>query len=471
MRSLHIHGKQNSILIFCFLVLSILATACGGLEAPIPGAFTVGETFKDFYHRAGGRDILGPALSVSFLSGSIEYQYVSAGLMYYDPSQAPAQQFGFYPLAVDYWNISSMPDPPPSESSTPYLNGHPIWEDAWLLYNRLGSNVVGLPLTGVITNYEKQRYEQYCEGLGFYRDFSAPPAEIHLMPYGEWVCQSNCTYFFGDAAAPQPMVDRPTSEIERIFLDYAERPGYAFTGVPISTPQVALDGNVEMAFENVIMFFNPQSPYPVYLRPLPVWLGIAQEAPVFSLSLDWLDFREVQDGLGYDVPVFLHDFIIAHGGFELAGEPLTHYRTLADGGYYQCFTNLCLEYHPSAPTSLRVRATPLGAQFASQGSPLRVFVTLKDTNFPANQPVTLEIYALQNGNILKGIMFELLLTLPVGNPQNYFVSPDNDDGVSSVTIAPLDLPQGSRVSYQACAVGLVGEQECATGSFTIWGGQ
>ena len=58
-----------------------------------------------------GRDLLGPALSVPFVSGNIEYQYVSAGLMYYDPSQAPAQQFGFYPLAVEYWNINSIPGP------------------------------------------------------------------------------------------------------------------------------------------------------------------------------------------------------------------------------------------------------------------------------------------------------------------------------------------------------------------------
>jgi hypothetical protein len=132
---------------------------------------------------------------------------------------------------------------------------------------------------------------------------------------------------------------------------------------------------------------------------------------------------------------------------------------------------MCLEYHPSAPISLRVRATPLGIQFANQGSPLRVFVTLTDTNFPANQPVTLEIYGLQNGQILKDIMFELAIALPAGNPQNYFVSPETEDGISTVTIGPLDLPQGSRVSYQACATGMVGEQECATGTFTIWGGQ
>lgn len=469
MRSKNVLRKKKHLILFCLIGYSLLLIACSGTATPIPGAFSVGNTFKVFYNNAGGRDVLGPALSVAFLSGSVEYQYVSAGLMYFDPTRAPAQQFGFYPLARDYWNISSIQDPPPAETSAPYLNGHAIWEDAWLLYNRLGSNVVGMPLTGVITNYEKLRYEQYCEGLGFYRDFSAPPTEIHLMPYGEWVCESNCTYFFGDAVAPLRMIDRPASEIERIFLDYAERPGYAFTGAPISLPQVAMDGYVEMAFENVIMYFDPQNPYPVMLRPLPTWLGVAREPPAPSLNLDWLDFYETVDGLGYDIPVFLDDFIIAHGGFELVGEPITHYRSLSDGGYSQCFSNMCLEYHPSAPIALRVHATPLGAQYASQGSPLRIFVTLTDTNFPANHPVTLEVYALQNGEILRNIMFELAISLPVGNPQNYFVSPDNVDGISTVTIAPLDLPQGSRVSYQACAVGLVGEQECASGTFTIWG--
>jgi len=389
--------------------------------------------------------------------------------MYYDPARAPAQQYGFYPLATETWNINSMPDPPPVETSTPYLNGHAIWEDAWLLYNRLGSNVVGPPLTGVITNNEKQRYEQYCAGLGFYRNFGDPPAEIHLMPYGEWVCRSNCSYFFGDAIPPQRMIDRPVSETERIFLDYAERPGYAFTGAPISIPQNALDGYVEMAFENVIMYFDPQNPYPVMLRPLPIWLGIAPEKLDLPLGLDWLDFYEIENGLGYDIPVFLHDFIIAHGGFELVGVPITHYRVLADGGYYQCFTNMCLEYHPDAPTSLRVHAAPLGTQYLSQGSPLRIFVNLSDTNFPANQSADLDIYALQNGQILKDIMFDLTLSLPTGSVQNYFVPPDSLDGITTITIAPLDLPQGSRVSYKACAAGMVGEQECATGTFTIWG--
>jgi hypothetical protein len=469
MSSSHAKQKQNTLILVFLLSLSVFLVSCGMVQQPIPGTFAVGDNFKAFYKNAGGRDVLGPALSATILSGNIEYQYVSAGLMYYDPSRAPAQQFGFYPLAREHWNIRSIPDPPPVETSIPYLNGHTVWEDAWLLYNRLGSSVIGVPLTGVITNNEKQRYEQYCEGLGFYRDFNAPPNEIHLMPYGEWACTENCTYFFGDTAAPARMIDRPTSEVEQIFMDYAERPGYAFTGAPIGIPQYAMDGYVEMTFENIIMYFDPENPYPVMLRPLPIWLGMAQEPPVFSLGLDWLDFREAYDGLGYDIPVFLSDFIISHGGFELVGEPLTHYQSLPDGGYKQCYTNMCLEYHPGAPIFLRVHGSPLGAQYLSQGSPLRVFVNLSDTNFPANQPVTLDVYALQNGEILKNIMFELVISLPIGNAQNYFVSPDSEDGVSSVTISPLDLPQGSRVSYQACAVGMVGEQECAMGTFTIWG--
>ncbi len=461
--------KRHTLMLLFLLSLSLFLVSCGVGEQPIPGTFTVGETFKAFYKNAGGRDILGPALSAAIISGNVEYQYVSAGLMYYDPSKPPAQQFGFFPLAREQWNISSIPDPPPVDTSAPYLNGHAIWEDAWLLYNRLGSSVVGLPLTGVIANVEKQRYEQYCEGLGFYREFNAPPTEIHLMPYGEWACTSNCTYYFGDAVAPARMIYRPTSDVEQIFMDYAERIGYAFTGAPIDSPQYAMDGYVEMAFENVIMFFDPQNPYPVMLRPLPIWLGVAQESPVVSLSLDWLDFRQAYDGLGYDIPVFLSDFIISHGGFELVGEPLTRYQSLSDGGYSQCFTNMCLEYHPGAPIFLRVHASSLGAQYLSKGNPLRVVVKLSDTNFPANHPVTIDVFALQNGQILKNIMFELVISLPVGNAQNYFVSPDNEDGVSSVTIAPLDLPQGSRVSYQVCAVGMVGEQECAMGTFTIWG--
>jgi hypothetical protein len=443
--------------------------SCGVVEQPIPGTFVIGDNFNAFYKNAGGRDVLGPALSSTILSGNVEYQYISAGLMYYDSVKPPAQQFGFYPLAREQWNISSIPDPPPADTSTPYLNDHALWEDAWLLYNRLGSSVIGVPLTGVITNAEKQRYEQYCEGLGFYRDFDAPPSDIHLMPYGEWACTENCTYFFGDAIAPERMIERPTSEIEQIFMDYAERPGYAFTGAPIGIPQYAMDGYVEMAFENVIMYFDPENPYPVMLRPLPIWLGMVQEPAVFSLGLDWLDFRETFNGLGHDIPVFLSDFIISHGSFELVGEPLTHFQSLPDGGYKQCFTNMCLEYHPSAPIFLRVHGSPLGAEYLSKGSPLRVFVNQSDTNFPANQSVTLDVYALQNGEILKNIMFELVISLPVGNAQNYFVSPDSTDGISSVTISPLDLPQGSRVSYQACAVGMVGEQECAMGTFTIWG--
>ena len=465
------HGKLDLkiLILIIILGLSLLIVACDVTAESIPGAFAVGDTFKKFYNNAGGREVLGPALSPPFVSGNIEYQYFSAGLMYYDPTRAPAQQFGFYPLATDTWNINSIPDPPPVETSAPYINGHAIWEDAWLLYNRLGSSVVGPPLTGVITNNEKQRYEQYCAGLGFYRNFGDPPAEIHLMPYGEWVCRSNCTYFFGDAIPPQRMAERPVSELERIFLDYAERPGYAFTGAPIGIPQNALDGYVEMAFENVIMYFDPQNPYPVMLRPLPIWLGIAVEKPDVSHGLDWLFFYETDGGLGYDIPVFIHEFIIAHGGFELVGEPITHYRVLSDGGYSQCFTNMCLEYHPSAPTSLRVRAVPLGTQYLSKGSPLRIFVNLSDTNFPANQAVDLGVYALQNGQILKDIMFDLTLSLPTGSIQTYFVPPDSLDGISSIVIAPLDLPQGSRVSYKACASGMVGEQECATGTFTIWG--
>ena len=93
------------------------------------------------------------------------------------------------------------------------------------------------------------------------------------------------------------MIDRPASEIERIFMDYAERPGYAFTGAPIGVPQYALDGYVEMAFENVIMYFDPQNPYPVMLRPLPIWLGMAQEAPRFLLA--WIGWIFVKRRMGW----------------------------------------------------------------------------------------------------------------------------------------------------------------------------
>jgi hypothetical protein len=473
--------SKGKLVVFTFSLLIIFfVNACNpSANASSPGTYAVDQSFSDFYRETGGISVLGPAISPGFEKDGITYQYIVSGLMAYDPSKEALERFLFSPIASVEWNINDLAEPEPSDPNLPYINGHQIWEEVFSFYTRYGPNIIGFPVTSVKANDEKQRYEQYFEGVGFFRNYSDPPGQVQLLPYGSWMCGNNCQYHGSDVIPPPASYSREYSETEQIFLQESERLGYGFSGEPLTSPDLATDGYFEMVFENVVMYIDPSAGNQIKLRPLPTWIGIQPDELNIEIKADWLSFYQVKDGLGYNVPNSFVDYIAKHGGIAYSGLPITEYKLTLDGGYSQCFTNICLEYHPTAPEQLRIRPHALGIGYQRNG----LNMTVPDSSFtdalqinvweqypliPSGQRQIINVEVLKNDAPVAGIEFSVVVLQPDGITKSYQMLPTGEDGRTSVELDPINGPNGAIVQYKVCVIGAVTPQICFSRSYTIW---
>jgi hypothetical protein len=398
--------------------------------------------------------------------------------MVYDPGKIPLKRFYFSPIASVEWGINDLAEPIPS-STSPYVNGHQVWDEVLPFFTQYSADIIGLPITGVKANDDKQRYEQYFEGLGFYREFSDPPGQLHLLPYGSWMCSSNCQYPETDGSRPAASYMRDYSETEQVFLQESDRLGYGFTGDPLASPKMAEDNYFEMVFQNVAMYIDPSDANHIKLRPLPSWLGIKADKPSKEIKADWLSFFSTDGVLGYNIPNVFIDYIVKHGGMRFLGDPITEFKNTSDGGYTQCFTNLCLEYYPTAPELLRIRPHNLGKQYHQHGQSTTVpessFADALEINaweqyalIPTGQRQTIFVEALRNDIPVKGIEFSLVVIQPDGITRSMNMDPTGEDGKTSIDLDPINGPNGAIVQYKVCVLGGVTPQICFSRSYTIW---
>ena len=461
------------------LIISFINACSSSPNASRRGIYPVDTTFSDFYREIGGEETLGPAISPSFDDAGVSYQYVLSGLMAYIPNEVPLRRFHFSPIATTEWQINGLVEPVPANPNSHYVNGHRIWEEIWSFYDQIGPDIIGLPVSGVTVNNAKQRYEQYFEGVGFYRNYTDPPGQIHLMPYGSWMCASDCQYRISDSTPPSASYSRQFSATEQLFLVTAERLGYGFTGAPLKAPRLGSDGNYEMVFENIIMYIDPTDGSRIRLRPLPAWLGIQADQPGMAVTADWLTFYQTQDELGYNVPNSFSEYLNQHGSFEYSGNPISEYRSLTDGGYSQCFTNVCLEYHPSAPQELQLRPHTLGLDYLAIGVKTSTTGTVLTEALRMNawedyplissgQIQVINIEATQKNAPMAGIEFSLVVKQPDGITKTYTLDPTGDDGTTSIELDPVNGPNGAIVQYEVCVIGAVSPQVCFSKSYTIW---
>jgi hypothetical protein len=462
------------------LLFILLTTACNSsTAASARGIYTIAPTFSDFYREFGGEDVLGVVISPSFDKNGVTYQYIVAGLMAYNPNLEPLKRYLFSPIAGTEWKVNGPIEPAPMNSDEHYVNGHKIWEEVYPYYDQYGPEIIGLPLTSVTVNEAKQRYEQYFEGIGFYRNISDPPGQIHLMPYGDWMCGSQCRYLGSDPTPPSASYVQDFSATEQLFLQASVRLGYGFTGAPLAAPRLGSDGNYQMVFENIVLYIDPINGHQIRLRPLPSWLKIKSEPPVKVEGANWLTFYPTQDDLGYNVPNLFIDYINAHGTAEYSGEPIGEYHILTDGGYTQCFRYVCLEYHPTAPQGLQIRPHALGADYLTAGKTtntassslteaLQINAWEDAPLIPSGQKQVIHIEAKQNSKPVKGVQVTLVVTQPDGITKTYVLEPTGQDGRTSVELDPIDGANGSIVQYQVCVNETATPQLCFSQSYTIW---
>jgi hypothetical protein len=475
------HKKDAWILIIGIAFLFIVS-ACGKQEEVVSispeGTFPVAVIFQDFYSKLGGEDILGPAISSVFSRGDVRYQYTVNALMVYDPSASYSQRYQLASIAQE-WGLEEPPELQPGDPNIPYINGHLVWEEIRPFYKDFGGFLIGSPLTGVKYNEEKGRYEQYFTNLGFYRNSLDAPGKVHLMPYGDWFCDSKCEYEIQDAVLTSPSEDLITGDVDRVFIEYARRLGNEFTGPVISVTLLADDGNYEKAFKNVVFYSSTEEQSMVYLRPLPQMVGILPDPPVPPSNVAGMYFYKVQDELGYNVPQYFLDYIAMHGSMELSGPPITELHPKSDGVSWQCFTNYCLEYHTTAPEAMRVQPASLGTEYIDLIPSTQPKVTEpagaiglqaweRYPLLPSGQSQEIVVTIDEDGVPLAGMEFSLTVTLPDDTQRNYHLPPTGTDGQTTIGLDPIEAPNGSSINYQACVVAVLDRLVCIQGMFLIW---
>jgi hypothetical protein len=234
-----------------------------------------------------------------------------------------------------------------------------------------------------------------------------------------------------------------------------------------------------MVFENVAMYIDPQNGSQIKLRPLPTWLGIQPDPGAQAAETDWSTFYPLNDGLGYNVPNDFHAFIENHGGVGYSGYPITEYRLLQDGGYSQCFTNLCLEFHPTAPEQLQIRPHALGIDYQTNGDTssiagsstadaLQVNVSEEYPLVSSGQRQVINIQVSQRNTPVSNVAFSLSVKQPDGITKTYQLTPTGEGGTTRIELDPISGPNGSIIQYEVCIVEAVTPQICFTRDYTIW---
>jgi hypothetical protein len=482
---------RKLLIIFVLFLITSLSMGCAaenetqnlpGYSYPVT-TYPADKLFGDFYRRLGGEGLLGPCLSPAFEYGGIYYQYTSAVVMVYDPN-APSsfQRYRLAPLGLEM-GISDPPNTGPERDGYLYMNGHRIWEEVIPLYGRFGGNIVGVPLTGVLYNPELRRYEQYFENMGFFRLENDPNKTIRLLAYGAWKCDKACSYVsMADFAGPRSIPEQPSEPTLRLADDAmnatATRLGLEITGFPISKTYLALDSKFEKIYEYLVLIADVNTPTRPYVRPLAEALHI----PPDSLESENpnMYFYPIQGDQGYNVPKYFMDFITEHGSMEVSGLPVTREYYISQSVTRQCFTNLCLEHHPLAPASLRVRPAAQGYIYKDinyrlpqptaipsiQSSSLKTWEA--NPLLPSGKPQVIYAAVYDNNTPVNNIELRLTLTMPKGEQVDYSMPSTDESGQSSVELKPIEAENGTLVPYKVCVVSPSTPQLCESQAFVIW---
>ncbi len=472
------------VLVIALLLVGRLVAACsaGGASANA-GTFEVDDIFTSFYTLLGGEEILGPAISPLFQYDQLQCQYTENALMCYNPDVTQLDQFLLYGLGGSM-NVSDAPITTTAPASERVVDGYIIYSDFVPLYDQLyGARYIGRPLTQARPNYNLKRTEQYFENVGFYHNFDDPPGEVHLLAYGAFACGSGCTYVSTD----NNVISASGASYLQPFLSALTlMGGVPDFGEPLGEPYSASDGYMEQVYSNVVLYSPPDRPEAAQLRPLAVLLGMPTTPPGLQLynEADGVVFIKVQGTLGYHVPVVFKDFIDRHGGFTIAGNPISDTMDLGDGAYRQCYTNYCLEYLTNTGGANQVRMAALGEQYvnytgAGGSNPQFVFstntVTIQVSEsepriaVDATQEIDLVVISSADAQPIANVEAVLVVDYPDGSQHTAHFPPTQTDGTSSVLVPPnLNTANGTIIPYQVCLNVPSTTPLCTSGSYLIW---
>ena len=481
-----VRSSKTSLFYTGLIILGLLLSACSQVvPAPVleAGTYLVDPIFREFYASLGGREILGPPITVVFTHRGKQCQYTQNALMCFDPMAEGLDRFVLQGIGK---SLGVSEDPGGTASDGLIIDGYPIYEEFEPLYHRLyGALYVGKPLTQPRYNASKNRIEQYFENVGFYRNLDDQPGDVYLLSYGVFTCSSDCRF----PAPASAQVVTNVSSVEQPFLSRIARlGGLTIFGIPLTDPYQGSDGAMEQVYETVVLYSPPNTPGGVRLRPIANLLempSVAPMPPIYSES-DGVVFYSVQGDLGYHVPVIFDHFIARHGGLEISGHPLADVIQVDANLYRQCFENYCLIYDNNPGASPQVRMAPLGHEymrkFALQPAKAATFLITPETihlvahpalpRIPSDQPqqFLVTVVRTHDQQPAAGLETSLTLTLPDGNQALYRMPATDSRGRTSLTIAPFQPPlsKGSVVAFEVCLNVPSESPICSSDSYLIW---
>lgn len=355
------------------LVSTLLLVACSTSPAYSPGnpstVYPVAPLFQDFYNALGGEDVMGPAISPVMRENGVEVQYLRNAKMLFDRQAPEGRQYRLASLGLNF-GVEEPPIPPPDDPSLFYTKGHVIYPEFFPLFAQLWG-APGKPLTEARSNGEE--IIQYFANMGMGRVINDPYGEVYLLPYGLWECARVRCYETVKNAIP--LMPLPPSRPELPSQLQALKP---LTGELLAPPQELPNGKLEYVFSNIVLVFSPNQPEAVQARNtvelMQSYIGIPTATLVPKLENPYLVFRPQFNNLGLLVFEPFDTFIRRHGGYKISGEPLSPMQVFPNDGILQCFTNICLRYHPNLPEGFRVQPTPIG----------QTYLKYKDTLLPDN---------------------------------------------------------------------------------------
>jgi hypothetical protein len=178
------------------------------------------------------------------------------------------------------------------------------------------------------------------------------------------------------------------------------------------------------------------------------------------------------------------DYITQYGGIEVFGYPFTQEYDVTTQVTRQCFVNVCLEFHRTAPELLRIRPQPVGyiyralngfPQANTTPTPIYQSASLKtwesEPLIPQSHQQVIWAAVYDDGIPVSGIELRLTLTLPDGTQQTYLMSLTDDQGQSWVTLPSIRGANGTLVPYQVCVTSAAMDTLCDQQSFILWDNQ
>jgi len=463
--------------LFLLLLAAVTLAACSG-SSPQPdplgeaSPYLIEPIFQEFYEFLGGQDRLGVALTPVIIVGNLQKQYVNAALMLFNPELPPSEQYSLATLG-EQLGVWDQPVANTDLQGALVVDGYIVYEGFVPLYEQLGGRrYVGRPLTGVRYAAEQNRVEQYFQNLGFFMTLDNPD-QVQLMAYGQLTCGQLCEQPAGNPSAIIA-IELPYGEP---FTSTVAKLGDAFVGQRLAGPYQAADGNLEVIYENLVLYANPNQSKTAAVRPVLALMGITPDPMVTILNNPNVMFYGIEGEYGYNVPTFFSDFIAQHGGFELFGQPIAEIKMQADGSATQCYANACLRYVPGggvvpmpmgAEYKARVYDQPAVPPAAAAGEiRIRVWEDRSQISSAEQQVIHATLYA--GTRLLAGLQPYLELSLPGGSTSIYQFPPSDASGQTQVTLPPVRGQNGTLVPYKVCLEGFGAAAVCASESYMIWG--